>query len=170
MKRILVIALLSLLCLSISISCVPKSEAASTVDWWSMFRHDAAHVGLSTSAAPATNTLLWSYATGGGIDYGSPAVVNGVVYVSSDDHYLYALNAATGAYIWSYKTGGKIDSSPAVADGIVYIGSEDHKVYALNATTGAKIWTYTTGDQVESSQQSLTASSTSARMTTKSTP
>ena len=61
-----------------------------------------------------------------------------MVYVGSDDHYVYALNAATGAYIWSYKTGGSIDSSPAVANGIVYIGSEDHKVYALNAATGIK--------------------------------
>ncbi len=77
--------------------------------------------------------------------------MNGVVFVGSDDHYVYALNAANGDYIWSYKTGGTIDSSPAVANGVVYIGSEDHKVYAINATSGVKLWSYNTGDQVESS-------------------
>jgi eukaryotic-like serine/threonine-protein kinase len=29
--------------------------------------------------------------------FSSPAVVNGVVYVGSDDHNVYALNATTGA-------------------------------------------------------------------------
>ena len=62
--------------------------------------------------------------------------------LAQTDHYVYALNAATGGYIWSYKTGSSVDSSPAVVNGIVYVGSEDHKVYALNAATGTKIWSY----------------------------
>jgi outer membrane protein assembly factor BamB len=45
--------------------------------------------------------LLWSYATGNGVN-SSPAVVNGVVYVSSYDGNVYALNASTGALLWSY--------------------------------------------------------------------
>ena len=49
--------------------------------------------------------LKWSYATGNRVQ-SSPAVVNGVVYVGSDDHNVYALNASTGAKLWSYTTGG----------------------------------------------------------------
>ena len=33
----------------------------------------------------------------------SPTVANGVVYVGSQDHKVYALNAATGAKLWSYR-------------------------------------------------------------------
>ena len=152
MKRMLSVILLGLLCLSMFSAFAPKVKAQqSTVDWWPIFHHDLTHTGYSTSTVPLTNQLLWSYPTVNSVDYSSPAVINGVVYVGSDDHYVYALNAATGAYIWSYKTGGSVDSSPAVANGVVYVGSEDHKVYALNAATGTKIWSYGTGDKVESS-------------------
>jgi outer membrane protein assembly factor BamB len=73
----------------------------------------------------------------------SPAVANGVVYVGSEDHSLYALSAATGAKLWSYTTGDTVDSSPAVANGVVYGGS-DAGGYALDAATGAKLWSYPT--------------------------
>ena len=38
---------------------------------------------------------LWNYTTGARFD-SSPAVVNGVVYIGSDDDNVYALNAANG--------------------------------------------------------------------------
>ncbi len=60
------------------------------------------------------------------------AVANGIVYVSSQDHKLYALDAITGAILWTYTTGDAIDSSPAVANGMVYVGSFDGKVYAFH--------------------------------------
>jgi outer membrane protein assembly factor BamB len=72
----------------------------------------------------------------------SLAVVNGVVYLGSDDGNVYALNASTGAKLWSYTTGA-VGSSPAVANGVVYVSSGGG-VYALNASTGAKLWSYTT--------------------------
>ena len=78
-------------------------------------------------------------------------MANGVVYVGSDDHNVYALNASTGAKLWSYTTGALVSSSPAVANGVVYVGSWDRNVYALNASTGAKLWSYTTGELVDSS-------------------
>ena len=71
-------------------------------------------------------------------------MVNGVVYIGSDDSNLYALNASTGAKLWSYATGAAVQSSPAVANGVVYFGSDDGNVYALNASTGAKLWSYFT--------------------------
>ena len=78
-------------------------------------------------------------------------VVNGRVYVGSDDSKVYCLDAASGAFIWSYATGGDVLSSPAVVGGKVYIASFDRKVYCLDANTGAFIWSYTTGSQVVSS-------------------
>jgi len=81
----------------------------------------------------------------------SPAVVNGVVYVGSDDTNMYALDSHTGAKLWSYHTGGGVTSSPAVGNGMVYFGSWDNSVYALDARTGAPMWSYTTDDDVYSS-------------------
>jgi outer membrane protein assembly factor BamB len=95
-------------------------------------------------------SVQWSFPTGSNVN-SSPAVVNGVVYVGSNDFNVYALNAGTGAKLWSYETGGIVQSSPAVVNGVVYVGSEDHKIYALNSSTGAKVWSYTTGSQVVSS-------------------
>ena len=83
----------------------------------------------------STGALLWSYATGGGIEYSPPVVANGVVYVSSDDGKLYALNASTGRPLWSYAAGG-FETSPAVANGVLYIGSGGH-VYAFDLASGA---------------------------------
>ena len=74
--------------------------------------------------------------TGDSISFSSPAVVNGVVYVGSDDHSLHAVDAATGKVKWKYPTGGKVQSSPLVLDGLVYFGSRDSNVYALDAGTG----------------------------------
>ena len=130
----------------------PKVSAQqSTVDWSSQFHHDQFHTGFSTSDAPLTNKTLWIFPTENSLEYLSPAVINGVVYVGSDDDYVYALNAATGAKIWSYQTGSAVEDSPSVADGVVYIGSDDHYVYALNASTGGKIWSFGTGGEVYSS-------------------
>ena len=85
--------------------------------------------------------LKWQNAVAGN---SSPAVVNGVVYIGSNDDNVYALNATTGAKLWSFATGGPVTSSPAVVNGVVYIGSSDRNLYALNANTGAKLWSFAT--------------------------
>jgi len=150
MKKLLAI-LIGLLCLSMLSAFAPNLKAQqSAVDWSPMFHHDTAHTGYSTSTGPLTNKTLWIFPTGNSIEYISPAVVNGVVYVGSDDDNVYALNASIGNKIWSYITGGAVESSPAVADDVVYIGSGDNNVYALNATSGSKIWSFPTGGSVYS--------------------
>lgn len=117
-----------------------RINAISSEDDWPMFNHDLSHTGFSTSIAPKTNRTLWTFTTGGAVET-SPAVVNGIVYVGSDDGYVYALNAANGSLIWKYNTYGPVQSSPAVVDGVVYIGGfHSHAVFALNAYTGALIW------------------------------
>jgi len=117
---------------------------------WVMFHHDLQHTGYSTSTAPETNDQLWNYTTGGGI-VSTPSLVNGEVYLGSEDDKIYCLNAFTGASIWNLTTGGSIVSSPAVVNGYVYVGSEDKSIYCLNASTGSSIWNYATGGSIESS-------------------
>jgi outer membrane protein assembly factor BamB len=92
----------------------------------------------------------WVYVTGGAV-VSRPVQADGTIYVGSDDHNVYALNATTGQLRWKYSTGGSVLSRPVVARGIVYVGSNDHNVYALNATTGQLRWTYTTEGPISSS-------------------
>ncbi len=88
--------------------------------------------------------VKWIFKTGGSV-VSAPAVVNGVVYIGSNDHNVYALNAHTGKKLWSYATGAEIYSAPVVVQGTLYLGSNDGNVYALKAATGKKQWSYFTG-------------------------
>lgn len=128
----------------------------SPIDNWPMFNHDLAHTGYSTSTAPTSNHILWTFTTGGAVET-SPAVVDGIVYFGSDDGYVYAFDAAKGNLIWNYSTGGPVQSSPAVVDGVVYVGGYlSHAVFALNAYTGELVWRSPT-DSIYPNQISSTA-------------
>jgi len=124
-------------------------------DWTEFHRQDMMrlnpHENVLNPKTVGNLELKWSYKTGSYV-FSSPAVANGVVYVSSENNgNVYALNASTGHKLWSYTTGGFVDSSPAVANGVVYVGSADSNVYALKASTGHKLWSYATGYYVASS-------------------
>ncbi|OEJ36541.1 hypothetical protein BGK72_38255 [Streptomyces agglomeratus] len=119
--------------------------------------------GLRTSSARTAMAKpfqqLWTQTTGGAV-CSSPAVVDGIVYIGSNDKNMYALDAATGTPRWTHTTGSIrryllsgswAASSPAVVDGTVYIGSNGKNVYALDAATGTPRWTHTTGSVVQSS-------------------
>jgi len=124
------------------------------------FRNGPLHKGVSpfeNVINPANVSLLaesWVASTGAAIP-ASPAIANGVAYVASFDHNLYAFDATSGILLpgWPRATGGPIGSSPAVANGVVYVGSQDHKIYAFNATTGVPLtgWPVTTGGEIEAS-------------------
>jgi outer membrane protein assembly factor BamB len=113
---------------------------------WVQFRAGPGHLGATTDgAAPAYVSGLirqWAATTGGQVA-SSPARAAGLVYVGSDDHKLYALNAATGVATWTATTGGAVRSSPAVDGSTVYVGSDDHKLRAFDATTGSPVWSVT---------------------------
>ena len=79
------------------------------------------------------------------IVYSSPSVSGGMVFVGSDDNYIYALDQYTGALQWRYKTGRVCISSPSVSGGMVFVGSCDNYIYALDQYTGALQWRYKTG-------------------------
>ena len=114
----------------VNIEHASGKSSGDDIDWWPMFRHDLQHSGYSTSKAPDTNNVLWSYKIGDSV-WSSPAVADGKVYIGSRDNKVYCLDANTGGYIWSYETGSSVSSSPAVADGKVYIGSDDSNIYAF---------------------------------------
>ena len=117
---------------------------------WPMFHADPSHSGVGTGSPVLTPTLLWKFTTADSVNY-SPVVANGIVYISSYDGNLYALNAKTGEKIWNYNaTELGIGSSPTVADGMVYVGAGDQNryLYAFDAYSGGLLWTDYVGGSV----------------------
>jgi len=131
------------------------TQDATSVNW-SQFRLTADHLAnntAETSLSPATAGgagLAWTFVAGGDIQ-SSAAIVNGVGYVGSYDHKLYAFDAVTGAIKWTFTTGAAVESAPAVSGDKVIFGSDDGTIYALDASTGSVAWTKTTRAPVMSS-------------------
>ena len=81
---------------------------------------------------------------------GTPVVKDGVMYVSSGNDDVFALDAKTGALIWEHRSGIEQDISTvccgwdnrgvAVGEGKVFIGYLDGTFNALDAETGKPVW------------------------------
>jgi outer membrane protein assembly factor BamB len=100
----------------------------------------------------SNQTERWRFKTGD--DIKSTASVNqGVVYITSWDGYLYAINITTGKSIWTHHSGYRIMSSPTIdpENNVLYYGNHGGKIYAINANSGKRIWVHNTGDRIQSS-------------------
>jgi outer membrane protein assembly factor BamB len=107
-------------------------------------------LGASTVAPPQEVVPRWTFKCEDEVR-SSPRVHEGVVYVGSYDHNLYALDAADGSFHWKFATEGGLASTPWIQDECVLIGSEDGRVYALSPRLGERIWVLETGGPVRSS-------------------
>ena len=95
----------------------------------------------SCLGTPKTCPPLWTAATTGAIVFSSPAIENGILFIGSDDHNLYAVDATGTNHcagtpkmctpLWTGPTGDMVRSSPSPAGNNVYVGSEDRKLYAF---------------------------------------
>lgn len=104
------------------------------------FRGDAAHTGVYTGPAPKEiSHIAWEFKTGGRV-FSSPVVADGLVFVGSNDHFLHAIDAATGHEQWKFATAANVNSSPAVAKGAVYVLSLDGNAYAVEEHSGKLLW------------------------------
>ena len=104
-----------------------------------MFLCDPVHSGVH--AADALGIKLaprWRFRTNQ-LNRSTPVVMDGVVYVGSNNGRFYALDAASGKPRWAFAAAGPVNSSATVRAGVVYF-ADDHAVYALDARTGAKRW------------------------------
>jgi outer membrane protein assembly factor BamB len=88
----------------------------------------------------------WAFKTNGKI-FSSPIVQNGIVYIGSEDGYLYAIEEQSGKIHWKFKTGGAVHSSPAIFKNLIYIGSFDGYYYAIDTKTGHLKWKFKTGGE-----------------------
>lgn len=85
----------------------------------------------------------------------TPLVVDGVMYVSGWDGWVWALDAKTGQELWRYKHAipfdvslccGNVNRGVAVAQGKVFVATLNAHVLALDAETGKLVWDTVHGD------------------------
>ena len=112
----------------------PPAAADSTV-------FVAALDGKVYALTASSGELLWSYDTGSQA-VKRPTVVDGVVYVNTEDG-LHALDAETGDGLWLHSSS---EVAPTVVDGTVFSVRNAGDVVALDAASGETVWGYGNGN------------------------
>jgi polyvinyl alcohol dehydrogenase (cytochrome) len=112
-----------------------------------MYNHDAA----GTRCNPMERKLnpdsvrglkvKWVFPTAGDV-YGTPSVVDGIVYVGDTSGTFYALkNSETGAIVvWTANVGSPITDSALVTDKMVIFGDLAGYIHGLNRDNGKEAW------------------------------
>jgi alcohol dehydrogenase (cytochrome c) len=98
---------------------------------------------------------VWTFATGVNEAHEAPPIVNnGIMFITTPQNQVIALDAATGDLLWRYKRTLPEDlfqlhptnRGPALWEDKVYIATVDHFIVALDARTGKEVWSKQVGD------------------------
>ncbi len=137
---------------------------------WPMYRYNAERQGYTSEELPEKLSLVWVYQgpaprsawvlgwgrTGNqpsGIEFDrvNQPIAAGelVIFGSSGDGKVYALDAATGAEKWVFYTGAPIRFAPAAWKERVFAGSDDGYLYCLELKTGKLAWKHRGGPSDE---------------------
>ena len=66
----------------------------------------------------------------------------GIVYITSFDHHIYAIDLTDGNLIWKFKSDGAIVSRPQIIGDDLFFGTFGTTFYALNRKTGDEKWRF----------------------------
>ena len=78
---------------------------------------------------------------------GTPTLLNGVAYFSSEDFNVYAVELETGKEIWRHSLGDEPQARYIpIVDRTAYIGAWDGHLYAIDIDTGDRVWRSATDD------------------------
>ncbi len=168
-------------------ACAQTATNADTPVQWPMYALNPGHNAVVSSNFPA---VAWTYQVPGAADAGKAkvlnptiirdlvgfpigvAVVNGMVYATNDNGYIYAVDAHRGKLAWSFNAYNQLMTTPIAADidgrPLVFIGAGNSvfayshakqfgvadapvirgngvsAIYALDARTGQEVWVYKT--------------------------
>ena len=116
--------------------------------YWPTFHHDLSHTGRCSAIGPETNSVLWSFSTGGRVMY-QPTIGNdgtiyfGRAYASGQFYALYP----DGSVKWVYPNSGYTMGSSLSHDGsTIYFGTCENDIVlcAVNTADGTLEWEYAT--------------------------
>ncbi|HEX4145718.1 MAG TPA: PQQ-binding-like beta-propeller repeat protein [Pirellulales bacterium] len=100
-----------------------------------------------------TGARRWTFQAAGWISP-APTIVDGRVFIGSQDGNLYCLDLATGKLLWKFKAPNWLASRVAVHDGKVFLPNHCGMLIQLSAESGEKLQTFQTTDEAD--RQSLT--------------
>jgi outer membrane protein assembly factor BamB len=81
-----------------------------------------------------TQSALWS----------SPLISGDVIYQSSMDHHVYAINAQNGNLIWDEDLGAAVLDTPTETEDMILVGTFGNQLVALDKARGAVVWSFDT--------------------------
>jgi alcohol dehydrogenase (cytochrome c) len=127
---------------------------------WLMIRRTYDGQGYSPLSQINTGNVgklhpVWIFSTGEArVHESAPIVNNGVMFVSTPNNQVLAIDAKTGNQLWRYRrprpTGAIVphetNRGVALYGDKVYVGAGEGVLVALNAKTGREVWTTPVGD------------------------
>ena len=118
--------------------------AAAPAPSQTTFHANIARTGVYDTPGPRqSGRVKWTFKTGGPI-VASPAIAEGVVYITSLDTHLYAIDQESGQEKWKFKSRLPIASSPAITGGTLYFVSSTGALAAIDIASGTPKWVFAT--------------------------
>ena len=126
----------------LGLTCLPRLWPTGMYDNYN--RRATAQSAL-TPANAASLVEKWTFETAGGVT-STPTVAEKLVYVTSWDGFVYALDRKKGTVKWSYDTGsaasgGLQAGATLTPDGRLLVGDSAATVHCLDAAKGTLLWT-----------------------------
>lgn len=106
--------------------------------WWGKNKAWLQCIDPARAVTDTTSGLRWSFPMDTHC-VATPAISDGLIYITDCAGNVHCVDAATGRPCWSHKVGGEIWSSALVADGKVFVGSRNNTLTVLAAGRQAKV-------------------------------
>lgn len=119
---------------------------------WQSFRGNLQNTGYTDEVVMPPLSLGWQIKLpNNSTIVSSPVVSSGILYVTSEDGFIYALNAFDGTILWKCKTGSAIRGTPYAYEDSVWTTSGDGYIYKFDSLFGKLLFKSQTGGQDASS-------------------
>jgi outer membrane protein assembly factor BamB len=106
--------------------------------WWGKNQAWLKCIDATKTGDVTRNGLIWSYPLEKHV-MGTPAVVNGLVFIADCGRSIHCVDADTGKVCWTHEINGEAWASPLAADGKVYLGTRSGSFYVFALSREKKL-------------------------------